>query len=209
MAMKKMVIFDFDGTISNSMHLAYQIYEELSRKYGFKQFTHEEINELKTLSIHERLKKHHISIFKLPRLARKTRKIIQNLMADVYPFEGMKQLMDELKNHGYFIGIVSSNSEKNIQSFLEHHQFCKMDIILGKASFFGKERLLKKIQRKFKNTAMLYVGDEVRDIISCKNVGIRVASVTWGFDDIELLSGAEPDYLVTDMDTLKKVLLEV
>jgi phosphoglycolate phosphatase len=209
MAMKKMVIFDFDGTISNSMHLAYQIYEELSRKYGFKQFTHEEINELKTLSIHERLKKHHISIFKLPRLARKTRKIIQNLMADVYPFEGMKQLMDELKNHGYFIGIVSSNSEKNIQNFLEHHQFCKMDIILGKASFFGKERLLKKIQRKFKNTAMLYVGDEVRDIISCKNVGIRVASVTWGFDDIELLSGAEPDYLVTDMDTLKKVLLEV
>ncbi len=207
--MRKMVIFDFDGTISNSMHLAYQIYEELSKKYGFKQFTHEEINELKTLSIHERLKKHHIPIFKLPRLARKTRKIIQNLMADVYPFEGMKALMDTLKSEGYLLGIVSSNSKKNILSFLEHHQFCKMDIILGKASFFGKERLLKRIQRKFKKTEMLYVGDEVRDIISCKNVGIRVLSVAWGFDDIELLSGAEPDYLVTDMDTLKKVLLEV
>ncbi|MDO9630197.1 MAG: HAD hydrolase-like protein, partial [Acholeplasmataceae bacterium] len=178
--MKKMIIFDFDGTISNSVDIVYRVYEKLSTQYGFKRFTHEEIHELKMLSIHERLKKHKVSIFQLPKLARKTRKIVSELLEETYPFEGIKELLIELKNHGFIMSIVSSNSKKNIESFISNHGLISFDYIYGKASFFGKERLISKLLRKEKGAKAIYVGDELRDIVSAKEVPIDIISVTWG-----------------------------
>jgi phosphoglycolate phosphatase len=205
--MEKLIIFDFDGTISNSLDIAYKVYEALSEKYGFKRFTKEEINEFKALSIQERFKRHHISIFKLPKLARKTRNIISDLMHETNPFPEMPELLKELKDKGYKLAIVSSNSKKNILEFLKVHQMISFDHIYGKASFFGKERLMKKALKKFKNHDSIYVGDELRDIVSSKSVGLKIASVSWGFDDRILLEGAEPDYILDNVSSLREVLL--
>jgi phosphoglycolate phosphatase len=205
--MKNMIIFDFDGTISNSVDIVYKVYEKLANVYGFKHFTHEEIHELKMLSIHERLKKHHVSIFRLPKLARKTRKIVSELIEETYPFDGIKELLQLLKEKGYLLSIVSSNSKKNIQSFIDHHQLVEFDHIYGKASFFGKERLIRKLLKKEKNVKSIYVGDELRDIVSAKEVPIDIISVTWGFDDISLLEAEEPTYITTSIEELQEILL--
>jgi len=205
--MKNMIIFDFDGTISNSVDIVYKVYEKLSKEYGFKRFTHEEIHELKMLSIHERLKKHKVSIFQLPRLARKTRRIVSELIDETYPFDGMKELLFLLKEEGFMISIVSSNSKKNIKSFSKHHDLIEFDYIYGKASFFGKERLISKLMKKVKNTHFVYVGDELRDIVSAKEVPIDIVSVTWGFDDITLLEAESPNYIANSVEELKDLLL--
>ncbi|MBU1143549.1 MAG: HAD hydrolase-like protein [Firmicutes bacterium] len=205
--MKNMIIFDFDGTISNSVDIVYRVYEKLATEYGFKHFTHEEIHELKMLSIHERLKKHHVSIFQLPKLARKTRKIVSELIEETYPFEGIKDLLELLKEKGLILSIVSSNSKKNIESFIRNHGLIEFDYIYGKASFFGKERLIRKLLKKEKDAKAIYVGDELRDIVSAKEVPIDIISVTWGFDDITLLEAEEPTYITTSIEGLKDLLL--
>lgn len=205
--MKKMIIFDFDGTISNSVDIVYRVYEKLSKEYGFKHFTHEEIHELKMLSIHERLKKHKVSIFQLPKLARKTRRIVSELIEETYPFDGMKELLALLKEQGFILSIVSSNSKHNIESFIKHHDLIEFDHIYGKASFFGKERLIRKLLRKEKHTKSIYVGDELRDIVSSKEVPIDIISVTWGFDDITLLEAESPNYIANTVDELKELLI--
>jgi len=205
--MKNMIIFDFDGTISNSVDIVYRVYEKLSKEYGFKHFTHEEIHELKMLSIHERLKKHKVSIFQLPKLARKTRKIVSELIEETYPFDGMKELLALLKEKGFILAIVSSNSKHNIESFFKNHELIEFDHIYGKASFFGKERLIKKLLRKEKNTRSVYVGDELRDIVSAKEVPIEIVSVIWGFDDITLLEAESPDYIAHTVEELKDLLV--
>ncbi|PKK98054.1 MAG: hypothetical protein CVV57_08980 [Tenericutes bacterium HGW-Tenericutes-2] len=205
--MKKMIIFDFDGTISNSVDIVYRVYEKLSKEYGFKHFTHEEIHELKMLSIHERLKKHKVSIFQLPKLARKTRRIVSELIEETYPFDGMKELLALLKEQGFILSIVSSNSKHNIESFIKNHDLIEFDHIYGKASFFGKERLIRKLLRKEKHTKSIYVGDELRDIVSSKEVPIDIISVTWGFDDITLLEAESPNYIANTVDELKELLI--
>ena len=205
--MKNMIIFDFDGTISNSVDIVYRVYEKLSMEYGFKHFTHEEIHELKMLSIHERLKKHKVSIFQLPKLARKTRKIVSELIEETYPFDGMKELLSLLKEKGFIVSIVSSNSRKNIESFIRNHELIDFDHIYGKASFFGKERLIKKLLKKEKHTRSIYVGDELRDIVSAKEVPIDIISVIWGFDDITLLEAESPTYIAHSVEELKDLLI--
>ena len=42
----------------------------------------------------------------------------------------------------------------------------------------------------------LYIGDEVRDIDACRKTGIRIISVTWGFNSKEALCRKNPDFLV-------------
>jgi phosphoglycolate phosphatase len=200
------IIFDFDGTIANTLKLADQVYLELSTRYQLKAFTKAEIHELKHLSFQERLKMHHISVFKLPRMIRRTRQIVSKIILTSEPFPEIKNMIEGLILEGYIITIVSSNSQKNIQSFLSHHQFPPFETILGNASFFGKDRLLKKLMRKYPNSKYLYVGDETRDIISTKEVFCPVVAVTWGYDDEEMLKKAEPDYLVSDVESLNHVI---
>jgi len=105
------------------------------------------------------------------------------------------------------ISIVSSNSKKNIKSFSKHHDLIEFDYIYGKASFFGKERLINKLMKKVKNTHFVYVGDELRDIVSAKEVPIDIVSVTWGFDDITLLEAESPNYIANSVEELKDLLL--
>jgi len=201
----KLIIFDFDGTIADSTHLTFQIYEKLSESFGLKAFTETEIIELKALTMHERLKKHQISIFQVPRLARKTRKIVSELMTEIKPFDGMKDVMETLTHKGYEIGIVSSNSKKNITKFLNHYGFPHPKLIYGKASFFGKRKHLKRMHRKLKSNDTYYVGDEIRDILACEGIEIKMIAVTWGFDDEALLKETNPSYIARKPEEIIKI----
>lgn len=198
------IMFDFDGTIANTLKLADQVYLELSNRYNLKRFTKDEIHELKHLSFQERLKMHHINIFKLPRMMRRTRKIVSKIILTTDPFIGMKELIQALKDEGYIVTIVSSNSKKNIMSFLNHHDFPHFDAILGNASIFGKDRLIQKLMKRYPKGKPLYVGDELRDIISTQEVHCPMVAVTWGYDDKETLIKDEPDYIADSITELKE-----
>ena len=53
----------------------------------------------------------------------------------------------------------------------------------------------------------MYIGDEVRDIVSCKHVGIPIYSVTWGFDEPEFLKEQNEKGIVESVEQLQKLLL--
>jgi phosphoglycolate phosphatase len=44
--------------------------------------------------------------------------------------------------------------------------------------------------------AMVYVGDEERDVAASRAAGLRCLSVTWGFEDEARLQKAEPTLVV-------------
>lgn len=206
--MKKVIIFDFDGTTASTMDVADLIYMKISNSFGFKKFTQKEINELKHLSIHDRMKKHSLSIFQLPKLVRKIRKILVELIDQAPIFEGMKPLLEDLSRSGYTLAILSSNSKENIMHFVNKHEIDVFEYICGGAAFFGKEQKLKKLIRKFKvnKEEVIYVGDEVRDILSCKSFGIDIVAISYGFDDKDILKVAEPTYLAGNIMELRNIL---
>jgi phosphoglycolate phosphatase len=45
---------------------------------------------------------------------------------------------------------------------------------------------------------VLYVGDEVRDIVACKKAGVKIAWVDWGYDLKEAVADEKPDYLISN-----------
>jgi phosphoglycolate phosphatase len=193
------VVFDFDGTLVDSRQLAVQLLNELAEKGRFGKITADNLEELRNLTILERCSRLGIPTYKLPwmaiQLARSYRKGVQSLVFN----EGIPELLKELRTRGLKLIILSTNSEENIRAFLKRHsaEDWVEDIYSGGGAFgkAGKLRTLLK-QTGLRREQLVYVGDEHRDVVACKQVGVRVIAVRWGLDAEALLRKSEPNHLV-------------
>jgi len=190
------IIFDFDGTVADTFQLNVGLIKEMrpdTSKKEIELFRNNGVAVLQkelNLSLKEVLKL-------LGLLAKKQMQIINK--AKIFP--GIKNIFDELRKRDIKIIILSSNTTENIEKWLVHQKI-KVDKIITNNNIFGKDKLLRKMGRQF-----VYVGDEVRDVKACKKAGVKMISLTWGFNTKEALKKAGADYLVDNRTELRKLLL--
>ena len=208
--MPKLIIFDFDGTLADTQSILYEVVSRLSKKYGIPEPTKDEIAMLRKISIRERLKKFNVPLYKLPSLAKEAMNIYSEYTGSAPLFPEIKEMLTSLKEHDCLIAVVSSNSVSNIKKCFHHHNLNYFEHIYGKASIFGKERLIMKVIKKFKinKEDVFYVGDELRDIEACRKIGLKIISVPWGYDDLELLEKGKPDFLVHNPLEIQKIIIQ-
>lgn len=124
-------------------------------------------------------------------------------------FEGIQNLILGLQKRGYEVGIISSNSKENILAFLSKNNLGNIadKNILCSSRIFSKDKQLKKFLKnnQLKPSEIIYVGDENRDIIACKKVGVRIIWVNWGYDSIEVVENSNPDFLVNSPEEILKI----
>lgn len=202
------VIFDFDGTLADTRELYYSVCRQLARKYGLPMPTREEIDYLRTIPIRERLRYLDIPLHRIPGLVREALIAFREGVHLTSPFPGVAETLRDLDRHGIARSIVSSNTVSNILSFLTLHNLEGFEIVHGTAPIFGKHMALKRIVRELgpRRKTALYVGDELRDIMACRRVGLPIAAVTWGYDHRSLLESGSPDYLLDHPSHLKHLL---
>lgn len=189
---QKLIVFDFDGTLCDSLHTAISEFNALSTQWRLKPIT--DVNELRNSSSGHALRKHGVSWWKLPILKHKLVKAIIPHIVKMKPPIGILETLNELKKSGFKLGILTSNSYENTQQFLEHHNINVFEFIYFGSTIFGKARLLKKIKLKTKSSVIFYVGDESRDMEAAKKVNIPSIAVTWGYHSEKLLSEHQPTY---------------
>ncbi|PFK41134.1 HAD family hydrolase [Bacillus cereus] len=196
--MPKYVVFDFDGTLVDSQNIFVPIYNQIAEKHGYTTVREEDIEPLRKLSISARCKQLHVPLYKLPMLAVEFYKLYQPAIKDLVLFHGMKEVLDELHRKGYEIAIISSNSEEHIKAFLHNNQMEAIQDIYCSKNLFGKDKMIKKFlkEKQITEKDMLYVGDEQRDIVACKKVGVNVIWVGWGYDVMETVKEDSPNYMV-------------
>jgi phosphoglycolate phosphatase len=206
--MKKLVIFDLDGTLSNNINQSRIIYERLSERYKLKKLSIEEIRELKTNPSIKRLVRLGIPIHKIPSMYKESRVIASEFVDDCRIVSGLSELIINLSNHHVKLAIVSSNSISNINKILANNGINVFTFIEGKAKMKGKRRKLQKLIRQSgcELADAIYIGDEVRDVSACKSIALEVIAVTWGFETKTTLENAGPNYIVDTADELSKLL---
>lgn len=189
----KTIIFDFDGTIADSLEVAISIYRELTgdtRKMSF-----EEIDELRRLPLIKVVRTIGVPLWKVPLLLRRGRKVMHSRLNEIPVFEELPAVCERLHKEGYSLKIVSSNSVENVQTFLKKHAMDGyFSEIHGSVGLFNKAQVLKKIikKEKLQPCTVYYVGDEARDIVASKRAGIRIVSVAWGYNHESLLREMQP-----------------
>lgn len=65
-----------------------------------------------------------------------------------------------------------------------------------------KEEVLAELWRKGE---FIYVTDSTIDIKRCHTIGIPMIAVSWGYDSVELLQSAEPDFFASDCSELMQI----
>ena len=196
--MRKTIIFDFDGTIADSFIFIKNILLDLSSEFGYKKPTEKEIAVLRAKPPLEIFKYVGISNYKLPFLILRVQKEMHIQIENIRPIQGIEEALHDLKAKGFVLGIVSSNNSKNIAAFLKKNNLLFFDFIQSESSIFGKARVLHNVLKKHKidKNKAIYVGDEIRDIEAAKKVGIKIISVSWGFNDSKGLEKYHPDALI-------------
>ena len=195
----KVILFDFDGTIADTYQAIASITNQLSTEFGYKALNQEELLLLKNLSSREIVRRSEISFFKLPFLLRRVRSELSKEIAELESIQGIDQVLLKLKNLGYILGIVTSNNQENVDTFLAKNQLAHLfDYVYSGTAVFGKHRVINQVIREHRldKTDVIYVGDETRDIRSARKSRIPVIAVSWGFNATKILSEHQPDYLV-------------
>jgi phosphoglycolate phosphatase len=195
---KQLLIFDFDGTIANTWVVAGRILREMSHEFSLPPFEDEQLYDLKGKHIREVVNLAGLNWWQLPRFLTKARSLFKAYIEHVPPIVGMPETLQDLRQQGYKMGILTSNAEESVATFLESHQLTGFEFILSPNSLFGKAPIIKKVlkYRKLAHQEVIMIGDEVRDINAAAKAGVDSMAVSWGFNSVELLQSSEPTHLV-------------
>jgi phosphoglycolate phosphatase len=195
---KEMLIFDFDGTIADTLSVAVTILNSVGGEFGIPKVSPEEFMHLKHKKVPELMEMAGISWLQLPMFIKRVREEFRAYLPSVQPIPGMPEVVRQLHGQGYRMGILTSNTQENVACFLKKFEIDCFEFIVAPGSIFGKSGALKEILKKQKIKAhqALMLGDEVRDIKAAQKCKVDMMAVSWGFNATELLYQSKPQYLV-------------
>lgn len=194
---QRAVIFDFDGTIADSLPAIIAVFEDLTGRS--ERFTTEQIEAMRELSIPQLMQELKVPKWKAPYLVVRGRQMLKAHLHGIHVHEAMADAIKELHERAIPLYVLSSNSTENVRSYLRWHKLERyFSGVYGGASIWGKApRLLKLIEEMGVDVAhSWYVGDETRDVTAARAVGLNVASVTWGYNTRAALEAKGPDAVV-------------
>lgn len=207
----KVILFDFDGTIVDSVQVGITITNRLAAEFGFPPFDEATLEELKKLGSREALRRSQIPVWRLPFLIRRFTQELNREIPSLQLFPEMKETLLDLKQQGHLLGIVSTNSVKNIQEFLRIQDLTStFDFVSASYALFRKSRLILKIlqQQQFQPSQVYYVGDETRDIEAARRSGVCAIAATWGLNSAEILQANQPDFLINSPKELLPLIVD-
>jgi len=190
------LIFDFDGTLVDSFSCVVEKFNSMANDFNVSKISREDMAELRHLSSTDLIKYLKVPLYKIPYALHLARKHLKQEMHKLTPFAGIPQLLHNLDEAGFQLGIVTSNSKENVISWLESHQIKHyFNFIHVELGYFGKGRILKKVRQVHKTGNSMYIGDETRDIVAAKQCNMASLAVTWGFNSEKILAQYNPHYI--------------
>lgn len=202
----KVFIFDLDGTVADSFKFAHSIVNRLAKEFKFKELMSTEMEEMKGKTVQEIIRHLGVPVVKLPLIIKRAHQELYKEIDQLEPIQGLRQILLEISKFGK-MGIITSNSKKNVTRFLEQNEIKVFDFIISYNRILGKSHQIKALLKHQKIDAKdaLYIGDEIRDIEASKKAGIKIAAVSWGFNTASRLQEYNPDYLVHEPAELVQI----
>ena len=198
------VIFDFDGTLADTLYLGMHIYNHIATQLHLKTITEHDVERLRNKRGQDILKELGISLLKVPCIAKKLKSAMNKHINELKPKEGMVAVLVELEKNSIVYGVLTSNSRENVDDFARKNNITMIDFIYTGQNLFAKhKRILSLLKRKNLDPHhVVYVGDEIRDIEAAKKAHIKCIAVTWGFNSKERLKKHNPDFIVASPSEL-------
>lgn len=200
----KTILFDFDGTLADTVGAGVSAFNQLAQRYGFVEITADNAEALRAKGPRAAMKALAVPVLRVPTVLRFLRSDLRSALPTLGFTDGMRAIVLALKEKGYQLGIVTSNSEENVRAFLASNDAEVFDFIQAGTGLFNKSIKIKRliVREGLKKDEIVFVGDEIRDIEAARKTGMTSVAVTWGLNSREGLVAAEPDFMVDTAEEL-------
>ncbi len=196
---KKLLLFDFDGVIADSMGLVRIFYNKIHEKYGLPYAnTEKNISDLFHKNVYEGLMDAGLPSDKAHDFLNDMKKMTFENEGLYLPFDGIKEALNVLYKKGHTLGIISSNHTDIIKRFFEKYSFDDIFTeIHGAEENTSKVEKIKMLMEKlgFAATETYYIGDTVGDVGEGKIAGVHTVAVCWGYHSRLELESADPEFI--------------
>ncbi len=220
----KLIIFDLDGTIIDSVPDLAIAADQAAKELGFPGVKEEQARDYvgngADILIARVLSQ---SLQVDPNLSEELRKKARVLFDDFYEatghkrsqlYDGVQETVKQLYDAGYTLAVVTNKPSRFVPEILKQHDILDYfsDIIGGdrfatrKPDPIALNWLLEKHQLTAAN--MLMVGDSKNDILAAKNAGCESFGLTYGYNHGEPIELSEPTYIADNFSDLLKVVLK-
>jgi phosphoglycolate phosphatase len=129
------------------------------------------------------------------------------------PYDGIIDLLKELKDKEYKLAIVSNKFDSSVKALCKEHYDEYIKVAIGESQHVARKpapdsvfTAMKELGSKVEET--IYIGDSDVDVHTAHNAGLKCVGVTWGFRDREILHNAGADYIIDKPMELLKILAD-
>ena len=192
----KTYIFDLDGTLLSTLNDLASSTNYALRWAGMPERTIEEVrmfvgNGVKLLM--ERAIPEGVNNPKFEETYAKFREhYMEHNLDTTRPYDGVPELLHELKRRGKHLAIVSNKFYAATQDLAKHFFPDTIEVAIGEQENIRKkpapDTVLEALrQLNVSKEDAVYIGDSDVDIMTAKNCGLPCISVLWGFRDKDFL----------------------
>jgi phosphoglycolate phosphatase-like HAD superfamily hydrolase len=134
--------------------------------------------------------------------------------ADKYTLPGVNELLKELVNLGFVIGLMTGSTSKISRKILKVTDLLKyFDILTFGEEAKDRDGLLRKSLEKarkkfgieFTKKSVIMIGDSIRDIECGKKISALVIAVATGYHSYDVLKEHNPDYIFNSLRNYKEL----
>lgn len=215
----KLLVFDLDGTLVNSLtDLAVSVNEGL-KKAGLKPHEVEKYKKFVGNGREKLIDRAMGESCKDERL----RNIVKDTFDTFYKehcndnttsYNGCEKLLSELKKTGVKTAVLSNKPDEFVSGILSKiYPGHKFDSAWGKKPGYSVKpdpealnAILKEL--KIKKSECLYIGDSDVDIFTAKNAGVDMLGVDWGFCERKELIDAGAEFVASSADEILEYINE-
>lgn len=195
--MKKFVIFDLDGTLLNTLEDLKDSTNFALRKFNYPVRSLEEVRNFVGNGVKKLIER------AVPKDCTNTDECLecfkkyysQNMYNKTAPYDGIIEVLRELRKNGVKIGVVSNKFDSAVKELCGKYFKDLIDVAIGQSDNTAKKPAPDGVFKAMEilgaaKDVTVYAGDSDVDVQTAKNAGLPCIGVTWGFRDRENLAGA-------------------
>lgn len=215
--MKKLAIFDCDGTLVDSQANICLAMEHAFDEAGMTPPSRHATRRIVGLSLVEAMRmllpdaeaQVHVDMAERYKAAYL---ILRNNGLEHEPlYDGIAALLSSMDESGWLLGVATGKSDRGLERCLDHHGIKGLFVTLQTADRHPSKPHPAMVYQALADAGVeakdsVVIGDTVYDIHMGKAAGARTIGVNWGYHPVDELRGAGADAIAESMDELEALL---
>ena len=212
--MKKTILFDLDGTLTDSGEGIINCVIYALEKFGLPIPPRENLRYFVGPPLHESFVRQGVPAERAEEaVAAYRERYVPTGMFENTPYPGVRELLEKLKAEGHTLYVASSKPEWMCVDILKHfdlaNYFAQICGATMDTSRTNKEAVIEYlIQENGRADNMIMVGDTKFDVLGAKAHGIPCIGVSWGYGSVEEMREAGAVSIADTMEQLLKLLTD-